>query len=253
MYSYWETVRYSAVDKNGKLRIPDIVNYLQDCCTMQSEKLGVGLLHLQEVKKGWLLKYWQIDFLEEAGLGEELEIGTWAYDARGINGYRNFLIQTAGKKPLVKANSVWVFVDVESGMPVRITPEDVEIYGHEPKLEMEYTNRKIKLGTDGEKKEAFPIRKYHIDTNGHVNNCWYIQFAMEYLPDSVYDGKQRITRLRAEYKKSAVYGDKIYPVVYPEENGITISLNDEKEESYAVIQFLYENQGAKASDLDERF
>lgn len=239
MYSYKETVRYSAVDKAGKLTIPTVVDYLQDCCTMQSESLGVGLHHLQEVKKGWVLKYWQIDFQREIDLGEVVEVGTWAYDTKGINGYRNFLIQNEEGEALVKANSVWVLVDTKTGRPVRVEPEDVALYGTESKLEMEYTDRKIKLDGEGREEEAFPVRKYHIDTNGHVNNCWYIRFAMEYLPERIFEEEKRIGRLRVDYKKSAVYGDKIYPVVYETEDEMKIALNDEAGVTYAVVHFVY--------------
>ncbi|MDY5577230.1 MAG: thioesterase [Lachnospiraceae bacterium] len=238
MYSFLDAVRYSEVDKTGKLSIPAMVNYMQDCSSMQSDSLGLGFQHLKETHKTWVLTSWQIDFFQEVNLGEEIEVGTWAYDAKGIYGYRNFLIRTKEGTPIAKTNSIWVLLNTETGVPVRVTPEDVLPYGTEPKLEMEYQDRRIKISGDGKAEQPFSIRKYHIDTNGHVNNCWYIQFAMEYLPD-MEEGLGKIKRLRAEYKTSAVYGDVIYPMVYQEEGKITVSLNDVDGKVYSVVQLEY--------------
>ena len=38
-------------------------------------------------------------------------------------------------------------------------------------LEMEYKSRKIDLPKETKEGDAFPVRRYHIDTNEHVNNC----------------------------------------------------------------------------------
>ena len=53
------------------------------------------------------------------------------------------------------------------------------------------------------------------------------------------EGLEKIKRLRAEYKTSAVYGDVIYPMVYQEEGKITVSLNDVDGKVYSVVQLEY--------------
>ena len=45
-------------------------------------------------------------------------------------------------------------------------------------LEMPYEDRKIKLPETTEDLEAFQVQKHHIDTNEHVNNCQYVQMAL---------------------------------------------------------------------------
>ena len=80
--------------------------------------------------------------------------------------------------------------------------------------------------------EAFPVRKYHIDTNEHVNNCQYVQMALEFLPDDL-----QIAQLRVEYKKAAVLGDMIYPKLSKEADRIVVELCDEQAKPYAVLEF----------------
>lgn len=233
MYSFKSRVRYSEINKEGILDIPSILNYFQDCSTFQSEHLGVGMDYLKKEKRAWVLNSWQIEFLHDVGIFEDIEIGTWSYGSKGVYGYRNFVLNRNGQRA-VNANTIWVFTDMETGMPVKVQPKDVEIYGIEPQIEMTDYGRKIKTEGEGKKESEFSVRKYHIDTNGHVNNVKYVQFAMEYLDDM-----RKVKVLRAEYKKSARYGDIISPVIYKEENAMTVSLNDKYGDVYARVQFRF--------------
>ena len=52
----------------------------------------------------------------------------------------------------------------------------------EEKLDMDYAPRKIILPGEYQQQEAFAVQKHHLDTNHHVNNCQYVQMAMDYLP-----------------------------------------------------------------------
>lgn len=232
MYTFQSRVRYSEIDRRGFLSLNAVVNYMQDCSTFQSEDLGLGLVYLQEHHYIWLMNSWQIVVKELPRLGEEIIIGTWAYDFKGTYGYRNFLIKDKNEKTLAMANSIWVLYDLDKNMPRRVSTEDVQGYPIEPKLEMEYAPRKIQIPEQGEKKEAFPVRNYHIDTNQHVNNGQYIQMAQEFLPKEFQAGQ-----VRAEYRKPALYGDWIQPYLIAQPDGYLVCLNETREKSFAVIEF----------------
>lgn len=231
MFSFKSTVRYSETDSKGKLSIPSIINYFQDCTTCHSNMLGVGVDYLKEKNKAWVLNSWQIEFLDEVSAFEEIEVGTWSYGFNKAYGYRNF-VMNHNEKRVVNANSLWIYTDTESFMPVKVPTEEGEVYGYEPKLEMKEFDRKIKVTGEMLRMEPFTIRKYHIDTNGHVNNGRYIEFATEYADC------ENIRYLRAEYKKSAVYGDEIYPVLYTEDNVKTVVFEDKDGKVYANVQFM---------------
>ena len=79
---------------------------------------------------------------------------------------------------------------------------------------------------------SFPVRKYHIDTNEHVNNCQYVQMAKE-----VYEGEEPIRQIRAEYKKSAVYKDIIVLKIGRKENRTVVELCGEQGQTFAAVEF----------------
>ena len=64
---------------------------------------------------------------------------------------------------------------------------------------MPYEGRKILMSEHCVETESFPVRKYHIDTNEHVNNCQYVQMALEVLPREM-----KVRQLRVDYKKSSL-------------------------------------------------
>lgn len=230
-YTFDGRIRYSEIDHTGALTIPGLVNYFQDCSTFQSEDLGVGVESLGERHRAWLLNSWQIDLIRMPKLGERVTTGTFAYEFKGLFGMRNFFMKDERGVYLAVANSAWFFMDTEHGRPCRPTQEEVDAYGLEERLDMNYKGRKIVLSGESMLMHAFPVRKYHIDTNDHVNNSQYVQMALEVLPRQM-----DVRELRVEYKKAAVLGDMIYPKVSIEKDRTVVELCDAEGAAYAVVE-----------------
>jgi len=234
MYTFKSRVRYSETDETGCLGLGAVINYMQDCTNFESEHLGVGIKYLAEKGVMWVLSSWQIVIKYYPSFGENIEIGTQSYGYEKIIGYRNFFINGGDGKNIVIANSNWVLMDIEKKKPVIIPRELGDIYGkHEP-LKMDYAPRKIKLPGDGRKGKEFTVMEYHLDTNHHVNNGQYVMMAMFVLGT-----KERAREVRVEYKRQAVLGDKIVPVVYREGNSAYVSMDSEEGKAYAVVQFIF--------------
>ena len=237
MYTFNTRVRYSELDERGSLSIPSIINYFQDCSTFQSEALGVGLGYLSDSHKVWMLTHWQICIEQYPGLGDEIEIGTMAYDFDKLFGYRNFCINTNDGRRCVNGNSRWILYDIEKGRPARLTEEDTKAYGIHEKLQMNYTDEKIRVPKEYVKGESFPVRYYHLDTNGHVNNGKYVEMAMEYM-----NHERQIYELIVEYKQQAVLGNKVKPYITQDvvNDACTVTLVSEDETVvHAIIKFSY--------------
>ena len=155
MYEFDSRVRYSEVDHHGTMTVPALINYFQDCSTFQSEDLGIGTTVLKEEKRAWLLSYWQVILNRKPELGEKITIGTFATEFKGLFGNRNFYMKDADGKYLACANSVWAFIDTETGRPTRPQPKDVQLYGVEEPLDIPYEGRKIRLPEETDDLEVF--------------------------------------------------------------------------------------------------
>ncbi len=238
MYSFQTRVRYSECNNHHEATLTALLDYLQDCCTFQSEDLGIGLDFLTEHHVAWILSSWQVDILRYPKLGEQLVISTWPYEVRDFFGLRNFKIEDAQGELILGADSVWVCVDTDSGKPMRPLPQMIEKYPPEPKLDMEYLGRKLPRLPQGEEQPPIHIPHYFIDTNQHVNNAKYILIGEECLPENF-----KVHRIWAEYRRPAVLGDVICPQVSIEPSCAAVALCNEDGAAYANLLF-YEKAGA---------
>ena len=231
-YSFESRVRFSEIGEKGCLTLPGVLDYFQDCCTFESEQTGLGMEVLKAQKRAWVLSAWQVIVKRYPKLGENIKVTTIPYGFRGFIGMRNFILETMDGEKLAWANSYWSFINTETGLPEKLTPADTDPYDLGEKMEMDYAPRKIALPKERKPKESFAVQKHHLDTNHHVNNCQYIQMAMDYLPENF-----KIHQMRAEYKQQARLNDVICPARAVDENKTTVLLNDQKGEPYAVVEF----------------
>ena len=231
MYSFNSRVRYSETGEDGFLSLSSAVHYMQDCSTFQSEELGVGVEAMKQMGRAWFLSAWQIEIRRRPKLMEEITIGTWASGFKAMYGYRNFVIKDPAGDDLVRAASTWVYMNVETGRPERVTEEVVAVYGKEPPLSMEEVGRKIRIPEELTEYPAFSVRRSQIDTNGHVNNAKYVEMAEEWLPEP-----NGIRKLRVAYRHAAKYGDRIVPAAYHGADRHMVVLEGTKGQVYAVVE-----------------
>ncbi|NCB92393.1 MAG: acyl-[acyl-carrier-protein] thioesterase [Clostridia bacterium] len=232
MYTFESRVRYSEIGEDKTLSLIGLLNYLQDCTTFHSESMGRGVDTLEAIHRAWVLTSWQVCVNRCPGMGEKINISTWPYAFKGFYGARNFTITTEQGEVLAYANSLWAFIDIESGKPVKIEPEEYEVYKLEEKLDMDYAPRKIVLPKENQIMEAFSVKRHHLDTNHHVNNAQYIRLAQDYIPQDFV-----VHQMRAEYKSQAVLGDVMIPVVTIGDGICTVALCNEENRPYAVVEF----------------
>lgn len=236
MHTMTGNIRYSECGATKKATVPAIINYFQDCSSANSERLGVGFSYLREKKRAWVLNSWQVEIYRYPNMDEEIEVSTWATGFKGVFGPRNFCMKSKNGEVLACANSLWVYIDIESGRPTKPDTEEIERYEIREPLVLEAVSRKINLPQEAVRVDTFSVRKYHIDTNDHVNNCQYIQLASEVLPEGFV-----VSKLRVEYKKAAVYGNEIVVKRTIEDGRVVVGVCDTEEKPYAVVEFIGEN------------
>lgn len=235
MYEMKRQVTYSQVGQNLKTDMGMIVHFLQDCALFHSESIGKGLVEVEQTHHAWFLSSWQIEIGRYPEYKEEIRVRTWAHDFKGLYGYRNFDILDAQGNEIVRANSIWVFMDLLTGHPCKPTAEDICGYDMEPALDMDYAPRKIRI-LDGQEedgagtKEPIVVKRSFLDSNGHVNNGRYVTEAMEYLAD------KPVRAMRVDYRKAAKLGDILYPSVQSSEEIRQVIFKDAEGAPFVIIE-----------------
>lgn len=233
MYSYEMNAGYSVMDESLRMKVTSILDCFQDAAIFEAENGGkINTRYLNEKNLVWLLSAWQIVIDRRPALNERIKVTTSPYDFKGFLGYRNFTIEGADDEVIVKAASIWTLIDTTRLMPAKPTQELLDGYDLSEKLVMDYAPRKIAILGEGVEQEPFPVRKYQIDSNRHVNNVEYVKMALEFV-----DAPGQIRELRVEYKKAAHFGDLIVPVVYGGDEKTQVQLKDTEGGLFAMVEF----------------
>ena len=144
MYSFDSMIRYSETDKNEKLSVTGLVNYFQDCSSFHSETLHIGAQELAEAHCAWVLSSWQIVINRMPQILDCVKVSTWPYGFERFCGTRNFTLADKEGEIIACANSVWVFINTDTGRPVIPESKFRDAYILEDKYEaMNYEGRKI--------------------------------------------------------------------------------------------------------------
>ncbi len=71
----------------------------------------------------WVVLRHEIDYLNQARLGDEIRMVTWVGESRGVRSVRH-VHMSAGEKELIRASSTWCLIDSTTQRPTRIK-EDI--------------------------------------------------------------------------------------------------------------------------------
>lgn len=237
MYEYNTRVGFSACGADKKINITSMLDLLQDCSTFQTEDLGVGFDRLEPEGLVWVVNYWELEIIRRPNHGETVTVGTFPYDFKGCFGFRNFYIKDEQGEYLLKANTLWTLISVKNNMMAKAPEDIVKAYVLEPKLDMEYGSRKVTFPDEADCFDTEPIfiTSMYLDGNGHVNNAQYLKMAFSVMEeaDCVID---QISHIRIDYRKQAMKGDIIKPVVFKTEDSCIIALCDEECKPYSVAE-----------------
>ena len=101
---------------------------------------------MEQTKRAWFLSSWQIEVTRFPKYQEQVTVRTWPHEFKSMYGYRNFDILDNEGRQIVRANSIWIFMDINRMCPIKPTEDDVRGYDLEAAIDMEYAPRKIKNG-----------------------------------------------------------------------------------------------------------
>lgn len=225
-YSKEEIIKYLDVDKNNKLTNRAIVNFMQNVAADHAGSLGDGLGDKERTHTAWLLLNWKIKVLSRPRCEEKLQISTWAREMEKCFSWRDFEIYN-GEKLVAIATSKWVYVNSDTEKLVRVSPELKDKYSlNSKKVFQEKINEKLTEPEEMKVTYEETIGRTKIDTNNHLNNLYYLDFAIESLPEEVYENCT-FDDIEIMYKKEIKYKEKIKCLYKFENNEHIIAIKSE--------------------------
>jgi medium-chain acyl-[acyl-carrier-protein] hydrolase len=203
------SIHYYNSDIHLNASITSLLRMMEDIAIQQSEERGVGLNFYHTNKVAWMLTRWKAEFIRLPKFNESLILRTTPKAFSGFYANREYEFYNKAEEMLIKANTLWVFVSTESRRPLKIPDE---MFAH-----YQVTDEDMKSFTKLETVPAieridhsrqFEVLFKDIDTNQHVNNTLYVEWAVETMPAEIKQS-HRMRNLKANYLKETKFGDNV--------------------------------------------
>jgi acyl-CoA thioester hydrolase len=128
IYPYEFTIPDSAVDENGHVNNVIYVQWMQDAAVRHYEAMGGRQITI-DLGATWVVRSHTIEYLRPAFAGERIRALTWVANMRRVRSLRCYrFLRVADGQELVRGETDWVFVDVNSGAPRAIPKEVTELF-----------------------------------------------------------------------------------------------------------------------------
>ena len=238
-YSKKIKLRYDDIGKSNRLSIKSLIKYFGDIAGNHSSSCGYGLNDIPTTHITWLLLNWKVKMFSHPKYNEELTINTWPRVIEKFYSYRDFEVFDSKNNLVAIASSKWVMINAETKRIERISNEIINAYGIEQKsVFTESLNDKPKIPDNLKLNFTYTIQRRDIDTNGHVNNLHYIDYALETLPEDVYNSNE-FDNIEIHYKKEIKYGETINCYYSFENNKHIVTIKSEDNSVLHSIIQLY--------------
>lgn len=201
-------VHYYEADYNLNCSIGALINYISDIATIQSEQLGVGIDYLSEKNLSWVFYQYDIEINKYPRFGENLKIITDPVGYKKFYALREYEILNESNESLAKCEATFFLIDLEKRRGIRIPQDLVEVYKMGDEDLKNFSIKRLEKLKDHSEEREFSVRYSDIDSNRHVNNARYVEWAIESIPVEIIK-EYEIERLQVTFQKECRYGDNV--------------------------------------------
>ena len=224
------TVNYSEISSKRTLQPSSLINYFQNLAVLHSDSLGYTLGWFHEHNLGWVLLSWHVDLREMPREGTKLTAETWTSPHKRSQANREFALKDEQGTVIARAASRWVLMNTSRRRPAKLDAGFFNKYSFENGRFCADEDHIINFPEDAELISSYsiPVMRRDTDTNKHANNAVYIDWALDGVPDEIYD-TCCLTELTVHYKKECRRGDQVRSTLYKNGNDILCVLVDDND------------------------
>ncbi len=123
VYEHPHIVAAAEIDELGHAGNVVYLQWTQAAAIAHSAAQGWPGEAYRQLGAGFVVRSHAIEYLRPALLGDQLIIRTWVADFRRVSSLRKYEIRHEGGPLLAQAETLWAFVNLATGRPVRIPLE----------------------------------------------------------------------------------------------------------------------------------
>ncbi len=213
-------VRSYEYGPDEKVTLLSLLNYMQDAAVQHSRERGYSIEQLFQLGITWVLYRLHLIVEKRPLWNETVVVHTWPYALQGLHAIREFHLTDSAGRTFAKASTQWILIDFRKKRPARIPAEMYTAFHHVEKRMVEDDFPRLPRPESETFRKEIPTRRAELDSNGHVNNVWFADWALEALPEDPF-GRLGLRSLEVMFKQEARFPETILSVAEVEENHST--------------------------------
>ena len=208
IYEYKTTLQFADINENNELTQKGLLRILGEAASIHSECVGYGPNTMSQTHLSWMVLNWKLQIFKTPSWNSEILVKTWPRTFNKIFSCRDFKVYDKNNNLVAIATSKWVLINTEKHTICRIAPEMADAYGIVDKSVFNTEiNDKENEPEDSTYVYDYTTRRRDIDTNHHVNNLYYLDFAFDSLPEDIWN--DTFQNVEIIYKKQIKLNDTI--------------------------------------------
>ena len=121
VYCMRRRARWSEIDGAGHVNNAAYLSFLEDCAMEMMAAYDWPAARMHAEGFGIVAREYRIQYVAPALLDDELEVASWVSEVKRASALRHYTItRVSDGESILRAQAWWVWVDVDSGRPLRI-------------------------------------------------------------------------------------------------------------------------------------
>ncbi len=210
-HSQFTTYSYET-DSFFDARLAFYFQIVQEAAGNHSAVRGCSIPTLQQEGKTWVITRSKIEVHRYSRWPEQVIVETWAQEPIRLHLPRVVRSFDEGGEPIFTAKTYWALIDLERGRPIRPTTlvERIGLPPSEMQIDLSLTHRLTYDDSHCTTLVSYKPKIQYLDTdsNQHVNNISYLNWALESLP-SEFRNRAKVAQADVSWIRQTYSGDDI--------------------------------------------
>ena len=220
-YIFHTRVSYCDIGRDLCLSLSGVMRMMQEAAIIHSDQSGYSVMDVERTRVVWLLVQWRVRMFGKVKWNEPVDVVTWPQTMEKLTSNRCFQIKNKEGELVAVADSMWLLANADSGRVMRIPAEVSAAYDliEEGVFDVPMSKLSQKVG---EKMTSGMVLRRDLDTNHHVNNLVYLEYARDALPETVRQADFR--EVVVHYHRQLLLGDVFHCYYEKSDNGHLVQI-----------------------------
>ncbi len=222
-HSRIQVVRTYECDRHLKMRPETILRWMEDIAEEHASTLGFGYDMCAAQSLAWVEIKLAVVIHRMPAWKEEVHVSTWTHPLNAAIADREFRMTDKHGNLLIESATQWVLIDVERRRPVALKKHLPDFPEHQNHATDMPCMDDLPALNSGQSIASCTAGQSTVDFNQHVNNSFYLVWALDSLNEE--DRNRIIREIRIDFKKESMPGERLDIAAESDSTSLLLSLS----------------------------